>query len=283
MSDLMRVAQLPIIEERLRTQKDKWQQMARDAEAMLCTVDTLQAVKATRAEMRKDFEDAEAQRKAIKGAIMAPYDAFDAVYRDCIAGAYKKADAALASKVRAIEDDIKQQCEDGLRKYFTELCAAHHLDWMTYERAGIVVDMASAKAKTPKRLREQLTKFVVGVSESVDRINLLDNAEEIMLEYKRTLDAATAICTVQDRRKRIEMEKTARANMEAIRAAEAEMAERVTRAAAEYLEPPVVVPVVQEKDPDEIIPRCTFTALGATRSQLRRLKQFLEEEGISYE
>lgn len=271
MSDLMRVAQLPIIEERLRTQKDKWQQMARDAEAMLCTVDTLQAVKATRAEMRKDFEDAEAQRKAIKGAIMAPYDAFDAVYRDCIAGAYKKADAALASKVRAIEDDIKQQCEDGLRKYFTELCAAHHLDWMTYERAGIVVDMASAKAKTPKRLREQLTKFVVGVSESVDRINLLDNAEEIMLEYKRTLDAATAICTVQDRHKRIEMEKTARANMEAI------------RAAAEYLEPPVVVPVVQEKDPDEIIPRCTFTALGATRSQLRRLKQFLEEEGISYE
>lgn len=284
MNGLMRVAQLPIIEEHLRTQKDKWQQMAHKAEAMVCTVDTLQAVKATRAEMRKDFEDAEAQRKAIKAAIMERYNAFDAVYKDCITESYHRADAALSGKVEEVESSLKQQCEDSLREYFAELCAVHHLDWLGYERVGIRVDMASAKAKTPKKLREQLVRFVVGVAESVDRINSLEEyAGEIMVEYKRSLDAAAAICTVQNRHKRIEQEEAVRANWEAVRAAEREMVDRVAKAAATYLEPPVVASVTQDKNPEEIIPRCTFTALGATRAQLWKLKQFLEQEGISYE
>ena len=98
---------------------------------------------------------------------------------------------------------MKRRCEDGLRDYFADLCALHHLDWLVYERAGIKVDMSSAKAKTPKRLQEQLTEFVVGVSESIERINLLDNAAEIMVEYQRSLNVADAICTVQERHRRM--------------------------------------------------------------------------------
>lgn len=284
MDGLMRVAQLPIIEEHLRTQKDAWEQIAHEAEAMVCTADTLQTIKSKRTEMRKAFEAAEKQRKAIKAVIMARYNAFDAVYKDCITDAFLRADEVLSKRIRGIEDGIKQQCEEGLREYFAELCAVHHLDWLTYERAGIVVDMVSAKAKTPKKLREQLVRFVVGVAESVDRINSLEEyAGEIMVEYKLSLDAAAAICAVQERHKRIEQEEAVRSNWEAVRAAEREMVDRVAKAAATYLEPPVVASVAQDKNPEEIIPRCTFTTLGATRAQLWKLKQFLEQESISYE
>lgn len=283
MDELMRVAQLPIIEEHLRTQKDKWERMAKEAESMVCTADTLQDIKSMRSKMRKEFDEAEAQRKTIKQAIMARYNVFDAVYRDCITDAFSRADAALTSKVREVEDDIKRRCEDGLREYFAELCQIYHLDWLEYERAGVVVDMASAKAKTPKRLREQLSHFVTGVVESVDRINLLDDAGEIMVEYKRTLDAAAAICTVQERHKRIAQEQAEKDARDALNAAEENMVAKVMQAATAYSEAPVVVSTPQDKTPDDIIPKCTFTAYNAPRRVLKQIKEILEMEGIRYE
>lgn len=283
MDEIIKVTQLPIIEERLWSMKESVDQRVEKAMSLVCTEETIQSVKAERTALKKEFAALEEQRKQVKASIMGPYDAFESVYRECVSLAFLRADEQLKMKIAEIENEIKRRCEEGLREYFAELCAAHHLDWLSYERSGVKVDMASANAKTPKRLREQLTQFVVSVSEDVDRINLLENADEIMVEYKKCLNAASAICTVHERHQRVESEKSARANREAIRSAEAEMVERVAQAAAEYLDPPVIVPVMQDKDPEEIIPRCTFTALGATRAQLRRLKEFLKEEGIDYE
>lgn len=273
MESLIVVKQLPVIEERLRTLKDRWDQRAADAESMVCTEETIQAVKSFRSEMRKEFEEVDALRKQVKQEVMDPYSRFEAVYKECVTTAFQRADSACSSKVSEVERDMKRRCEDGLREYFAELCAVHHLDWLTYERAGIKVGMASAKAKTPKRLREQLEAFVVGVAESVDRINLLDDSAEIMAEYKKQdrLDAAKAICDVKERHQREEDEKAAQEAHKAELEREAEMVRRV-----EALAPPVVM-----KAPEPIV-KCTFT-VRATKQQLRKLKEFLNMEGIQYE
>lgn len=279
MSDLIVVRQLPIIEEQLHDLKTLWEQRAYEAESMVCTEDTIQAVKGFRSEMRKEFDDVESLRKAAKQAVMEPYNRFEAVYNECITGPYQKADSACASKISEVESDIKKRCEDGLRDYFDELCAAHHLDWLEYERAGVKVDMASAKAKTPKKLREQLAAFVAGVAESVERINALEDAGEIMVEYQRTLDAAGAIFTVQDRHRRIEEQKAAQEARKTEQEREAEMVRRV-----EALAPPVVA-----QDPDKTI-RVSLI-LHPTRSQfedkikplMRQIKEICDLEGIKYE
>lgn len=271
MENLIVVKQLPIIEEHLRTLKERWEQRAFDAESMVCTLDTVQAVKEFRAEMRKEFEEAETLRKVAKKAIMEPYDQLEEVYKECVTAPFQKADQSLSGKVIEVERDIKARCEDGLRDYFTELCAVHHLDWLTYEQAGIKVDMASAKAKTPKKLREQLSAFAAGVAESVDRINTLEDAGEIMVEYQKTLDAAGAICTVKERHRRIEEQKKFQEARDAIRVQETEAVRRV-----EALAPPVVV-----EAPEPVV-KCTFT-VRTTKSQLRKLKEFLNMEGIKYE
>lgn len=277
MESLIVVKQLPIIEEHLRTLKDHWEQRASDAESMVCTEETIQAVKGFRAEMRKEFEEVEALRKAAKQAVMEPYNRFEAIYKECVTTAFQRADDACSSKVFEVEADTKRRCEDGLRDYFAELCAVYHLDWLTYEQAGIKVDMTGAKAKTPKKLRERLAAFVAGVAESVDRINTLEDAGEIMVEYQRTLDAAGSICAVKERHQRIEEQKKFQEARAAIREQEAEAVRRV-----EALAPPVVVKAT-EKDPNEIIPRLTFTCINATRAQLRRVREFLNMEGIQYE
>lgn len=270
MESLIVIKQLPVIEEQLRSLKGRWEQRALDAEAMVCTADTIQAVKAFRSEMRKEFDDVEDQRKAVKKAIMEPYEQFEIVYKDCVTDSFHRADRACALKACAVEDDMRQRCEDSLRDYFAELCAVHHLDWLAYERAGIKVDMASAKAKTPKKLREQLASFVAGVAQSVDRILLLDDAEEIMVEFQRSLDAADAICAVQDRHRRIEEQQAAQEARKAEREREAEMVRRV-----EALAPPAVA-----EAPKTV--KCTFT-VRTTMDKLKKLKEFLNMEGIQYE
>lgn len=279
MESLIAVRQLPIIEEQLRTLKDRWEQRALDAEAMVCTADTIQSVKTFRAEMRKEFYEVEAQRKAVKKAIMEPYDQFEAIYKDCVTDSFHKADRACALKACSVEDDMRKRCEDGLRDYFAELCAVHHLDWLAYERAGIKVDMASAKAKTPKKLREQLASFVAGVAQGVDRISSLDDAEEIMVEFQRSLDAADAICAVQERHRRIEEQKSEQEARRAAQEQEAAMVQRV-----EALAPPVAVPApAPEKSLDDIIPVCSFTVYDTPRRVLRQIKEILNMEGIRYE
>ena len=277
-AELIVVKQLPVIEERLVSQKEKWEQEVRDAESMLCTEKTVAAVKAARARCNQDFDILEEQRKDVKRMILAPYNHFESVYKDCVTDSHERAVRAYNKKISDAESEMKHRCEEGLRDYFADLCALHHLDWLVYERAGIKVDMSSAKAKTPKRLQEQLREFVVGVSESIERINLLDNAAEIMVEYQRSLNVADAICTVQERHRRIEEQKTAREAHKAEREREAEMVRRV-----EALAPPVAMVEPPEKDPEEIIPVCTFTAYNAPRRVLRQVRKIFDMEGIQYE
>lgn len=276
-NELIQVVQLPEITEKLHQLKEVFEHYAMDAESMVCTPDTIQAVKGFRADMRKAFDSVEDQRKAAKKAIMEPYDQLEVVYRECVAEPFRRADAVCSRKVSEVEGDLKNRCEAGLKEYFGELCAVHHLDWLTYERAGVKVDMASAKAKTPKKLQEQLAAFVAGVAESVDRINSLEDAGEIMVEYQKSLDAAGAICTVKERHRRIEEAKAMNQARSEIRAVEEEHVRRV-----EAFAPPVAVKM-PEKDPNEIIPRCTFTAYDAPRRVLWAVKEIFEKEGIRYE
>ena len=246
---------------------------------MVCTGETIQSVKAKRSEIRKKCSQIKYSLKDAEEYILKPFRSIEQYCKEQLLSPLQDADEKLKVSISEFEDGIiKRQCEEGLRDYFAELCTVHHLDWLTYERAGIKVDMASAKAKTPSKLRKQLMEFVVGVADSVDRISALEDASEIMAEYKRTLNAADAICTVQERHRRIEDQKKELEARKAVREQEDAMARRV-----EALVPPVVMEKPPEKDPNEIIPKLTFTVINATRAQLRRVREFLNMEGIKYE
>ena len=275
--NLIQVIQLPVIEERLRSMKETVDKQVNDALSLVCTEDTVLTVKGVRSALNKQFQVLEEQRKEVKKAVLGPYEQFEAVYKECVSDRFKSADVQLKKKIGDVESEMKQRCEDGLREYFAELCAAEHVEWLTYDRAGIVVDMASAKAKTPKKLREQLVNFVAEVSRGVSLISGMEDAEEIMVEFKRTLDAAQAISTVQERHRRIEAEKEAKTSREAVQSREQVAAKKV-----EEVAPPIIQPPTEATAATEQIFKCTFT-VRATKPQLRKLKEFLKQEGIQYE
>lgn len=270
MEELIRLKQLPIIEERLREMSAAVNKRVSEAVALVCTEETIKSVKETRATLRKELEELENQRKAVKTAVFAPYTAFEDVYKECISDGYRMADAALKCKIDDVENTIKQRCEDSLREYFDELCVAHGLDWLQYERAGITVDMASARQKTPKKLREKLVAFVVGVSSDIETISHMDSSDEILVEYKGNgLCLSNAIGTVQERHRRIEAEREALDTRAEQKAAETAYVRRV-----EALARPVV------KGPQEML-TVTFTVTGS-KERLIALREWMKENGYTY-
>lgn len=278
-NELIQVVQLPEITECLHQLKETFERYALDAEAMVCTPETIQSVKGFRSDMRKAFEAVEEQRKAAKRAVLEPYERLEAVYKECVTAPFRRADDTCSRKAAEVEQDLKNRCEAGLRDYFDELRAVHHLDWLAYERAGVKVDLTSAKAKTPKKLREQLEVFVVGVAESVDRINTLEDAGEIMVEFQKSLDAAGAICTVKERHRRIEEAQAMNQARAEIRAVEEEHVRRV-----EALAPPT------ELKPERVIKTVSLVLHDVPESKFEKIKPLMLEikkiadmEGIRYE
>lgn len=280
---LITVTSLPEIEENLRALRERWQQKAADAAAMICTEETVQAVKSMRADMRREFDEADAQRKAAKVAYMAPWNEVEATYKECVSEAFKAADTALKGKISEFEGEIKAKCRADLEAYYAEMMAAEpSVAWLTFDRAmalgGIKISMADVNAKTPRRLRDALWSVVARVATDLERLDLMDDAPEIVEEYKRKLDATAAIATVQGRKKRVEAEREA---AEARKAAQERRDEAVAKVDA------VSPPKTENADFEAVQAaerrfRITFT-VNVTREQGIKLREFMKQEGISYE
>lgn len=282
---LIEVRQLPIITERLRQVKEQVEEMTTAAASLICNADTVQTVKQTRADLRKQFEELENQRKAVKAAVMGPYESFVKVYEECIKGPFTIADNKLKEQIDSFEKELKNAVIDRLRTYHAELCAAHGIDWLTFEKtmqkAGIKISMADANAKTPKKPMNDIAAFVSDIACGVDTINKLDNADEVMVEFKKTLNATEAIGIVAERKKALEQEKAdAERRAEEAKAREEKLAQ-AARITQPITGPEIVSRPVIEAQADEKIYTIRFT-VRTTREKALRLKAFMIKEEIEY-
>jgi ribosomal protein L9 len=277
---LIEVRQLPIIAERLRMVKDQVEAMAAEAASMVCTEETVQTVKARRAELRKQFDELEAQRKAVKAEIMAPYDEFEQTYKECISGPFKAADASLKATIDGFEGELKAACKAEIEEYFAELCAVHGIDFLTLDKAlalgKIKINLSDARSKGQRKLRDDISAVVARVATDVDRITGMDDAPEVMAEYKQSFDVGHAVACVQGRKRLVESE---RERQEARRATQERKDAAVAKVEAVAPPVPVEPPRAKGKTFDEF----SFTVFNVTRSQLIKIRDFLKQEGISYE
>lgn len=272
MNELIVVRQLPIIEEHLKTLSVEIDRQVSDALSLAVTEATVKDVKNVRANLNKQYKDLETQRKAVKKAILEPYEAFDEIYKTYVSVRFEEADTELKRKIGAVETQLRQEKIDDLQSYFRELADSEHLEWLEYDRGGFNVTLTKSRIA----LHKEVDDFVGRVAESVRTIVALPDSDEIAAEYKRTLNLGKAVETVQARHKAIEQERKEREHLEGIRKAEAEVARRA-REAAETVAPPTPV---QEEDKQDSDPVRTLTfTVTAPVSKLRELKRFLNEGG----
>lgn len=273
---LIEVRQLPVIAERLRQVKDQVEAMTSEASSLICTAETVQAVKAKRADLRKQFDELEAQRKAVKAAVMGPYEEFLKVYDECISAPFRIADNKLKEQIDSFEGELKARCEERLRQYHAEMTHVHGVEFLTFEKAmqlaKLKIGVADANAKTPKKLMDGIAEVTASVAVGVDRISRMANNAEIMAEYKKCFDVGEAVAIVEQRIRQVAEEER---QAEIRKAEESRKAEAVAK--VEALAAPV------EKAPEEEkIFTIKFT-VRCTKAQGLKLKQFLKTEGIQYE
>lgn len=232
------------------------------------------AAKALRADLRRHFDVLESQRKAVKNAVMEPYLAAEKAYKEKIATPMAAADSQLKDWIDAYQNAVKESCREELQAYFDELCDALHIDFVTFDQTGVVVDMATANLKDPKKARNTIHDFLNRVEEDRRTIAGMEHAGEIMAEYRQSLSLSAAIAAVNDRHERIAQTS---ADMEALKSsANAATQDHTAARPTNILAAPTVEPV------DDPVLRCTFT-VKATRKQLGKIKELLIQEGIEFE
>lgn len=264
-NNLIVVKQLPVIEERLHEIKAKVEERVSGALSLVVTEDTYKDVKKVRADLSKEFKEFEEQRKAIKKAISEPYEQFEKVYSECVSSLYKSADEQMKSRISSIEDTLKAEKTAEVAAYFEEYAQSLNIDFVSFERTGIKVDMTISK----KKLKEQAKEFLDKVQEELKMINSQDYATEIFVEYKKSLNAVSALNIVTERHREIEKEKTQSPD---------------TKAPSETIQeniPQKPLEAPKEAEDEKIYP-LKFTVYG-TKAQLKELKEFIIRSGLRYE
>ena len=223
---VIELQQLPIIVERLHSVKADIERRTAEATSLICTEETYKSVKDARAQLTKEFKEYEAQRTAIKSKILEPYNAFEQVYRECVTAPFQQADAELKQKIADVTSGIVAQKTEALMDYYGELVEAADIDWLDNLTYRPKVNMSDSLTS----LKKQAKAFVDGIVADVAAIEGMDNAAEIMVEYRSILDLPNAIKTVGDRHKALE-EQRRREEERRARQAEREAAAEKARAA----------------------------------------------------
>lgn len=274
-NEVMSIAQLPIIHEQLAIIKNEVSEKVATALSLVCTEETVAEVKALRATLNGEFKEWEEKRKEVKTAIMQPYEDFEAAYKDCISNVYKQADATLKERINSVEGELKAAKEAEVRAYFDELCIYAGIDFVSFEKANISVTLSVSN----KKLREQAKAFVDHICEDLILIKSQEYKDEILYEYKQSLNVSNAVTKVVNRHKALDAEKERAAELAEKETSQVAATKRVDEALAEeaFTAPAVIAPVEEGK-----IYTTTFTVKG-TKTKLKVLKEFLDNGGYEYE
>ena len=256
---------------------------------MVVTEDGIAAAKSDKAKIRKISSAISEQRIAVKKRYLEPYNAFEANMKE-LSGMCDEASKNIDDQLKKFEEQRKaQKRNDLLAFYQTQNAPA----WLTFERIenprwmNVTFSMDEAQ--------KEITEKVNAVNADVESISGFDAefADEMLLEYRKTLNVSGAIQRGNELRRMKQERERRRAEQEAAekartaereeaerRRAEADIAAKQAREAAEMAEQaeePTQEPAEQpEEEPVQILDFRVYV----TQEQKIALRDWLKENGI---
>ena len=262
--------QQPVIVENLDSVRNRLEGLISEVVEFPQDDESLKKVKKLRADLNKEKERYEAQRKEARRIVLAPYERANKKYEEYISGPYASADKTLKDWVDSYQNGIKQKCEADLRAYFDELCLANGIDFIPFNRCGVCVDMAMARQKEPRKAMDAIYNFVKAVRADMDTIAGMEDAGEVMAEYRKYPVLSEAVLTVTRRKQELEKSKAYLAQRQEQKRQQEEIRAALIEAAPEI-----------QPEPEERYSVC-FRATG-TLSTLKAMKAHALALGITFE
>lgn len=294
--NLIVINQLPVISEQLDMVKAEIQRRTAFADTVTVSEENRQEIKKMRAAMNAEKSRLDDVYKTAIEKVIAPIQAVQDKYKDCV-GLYTKANSQLKAKIDVIEDGLKLAKENSVKEYFEELVTAKNIDFISFEQLGLKITLSVSE----KKLKEQVNNIVERVATDLKAIDIQEDKEEILVEYKKHLNVSEAVSTVAARHKAIQAEKERKIKQEEQRAKQKAAARAVAEAARqqaqvqsesdneepvqtkEQLAPPQVFkPTEAEIKPQEEKIFMSQFKVYATLQQFRELTEFMKRKGIRY-
>lgn len=266
---LIILEQLPIIKATLENISKEIKIKVENANSLVCNEETVKEVKKTRAELNKEFNELETQRKQVKQAIMSKYDEFEDIYKENVSNLYKQADSELKEKIDNVENELKLEKENELREFVKQHIEANGLqDIITFENLGLNITLSASV----KSLKEQAKEYIENIANDIELIKLEEYSDEILLEYITIFDFTKAKLKVIERHKQLEELQKQKEIQQEIEKQEEKIVEKVEE---------VITPPKEIISEDEVI-KVQFT-IETTKQNIIELKNWLNERGIKYE
>ena len=271
---IMVLEALPIIKTHLEKLSIEIKEKVDKSLSLVCTEDTVKDVKKVRAELNKEFQELEAQRKDIKSANLDKYYEFETIYKARVANLYNEADNSLKEKIANVEYQLKKEKEEEIREFFEEHCKDKNVN-VQFERMGLNITLSASI----KSLKEQTLAFIEKIASDLQLIELEEYKEEILLEYNKTLDFANSKLVVVQRHKQIEEMQKRQEELARKKAEE----EKVIEVVEEVIEEEITAPeLVEDEVEEEQQMMVVAFQVTATVEQIKELKQWLKERNIQY-
>ena len=269
-NQLMTVEQLPVITQQLQMAKEAV--IERTATAMLleCTMENVKEIKKVKAEITREANAFEDRRKEIKKKILAPYEEFEKIYKDCIIGPYRAAEQDLKNEITEIESQKKNEIVREVKTYFEEYAVSLDLNFVRWEDYGFEPKLSESMKKSKENVKDYLDH----ISKDVEMINTYgDEADEIFSLYvKFGYNFSKAYLEYKDRKKLREEHQKRREALEEQKKQEEARQEELKK----------VVPDIIPEEPREKEYVAAFK-VTTTETKLKKLVAFMKGEGINYE
>lgn len=281
--DLMSVMQSPLIYYKLEDLSIEIKEKVENINKLVVNDETYKEVKKARTELKKEFEEFENQRKFIKNQILGPYQEFEEEYKKYVSNIYKNADSELKEKINNVENQLKEVKEIELREFAEQYFVKYKIDnFVNYEQMGIKINLSSSM----KSLKEQVLSWCNNIKKDLTIIEQMPEKEEVLWEYKNSYNFMNncyeldkAIKVVRDRKEALETYKNEKIEEEKQEEITQEMVSKVEEVVEELTPPEPIEKTTLEDSEERFI--LSFTVEG-TMNQLRKLKEFMKEEGIEY-
>lgn len=198
MNQEITIVQLPIISHNLKEAAVKVKKRISDLELdkQIATEDTVKTLKSTRAELNKESASLDTYVKETLLPLKTPISDIEKEYKEGIQNEYKIADGILKDAIGTFELKVKTDKKLSIETYFNELCQSEKIDFITFDKLGIEINLST----TEKKYKEQVNDYITKVVDDLALIKSTDFEAETLTEYKKTLNVSNAITTVKTRK-----------------------------------------------------------------------------------
>lgn len=268
LNEIVKIEQMPIVFEQLEKIGTLIEKSTKDLDELECTEENKQEVKNRRTEINKTLEVLEDKRKEIQNKLLEPYNVFVDKYNKECKIKLQNASNLLKEKIDTIETQQKLEKENELREFAEQHIISNNIqDIVKFEDIGLNITLSASV----KSLKEQILDFINKIIEDIKLIELEEYKDEIMIEYKQTLNYADSKVKVFLRHKQLEeMKKQQEEKLE-----QEKQEEKVVEKVEEVVAPKEII------EDDEII-TVSFT-ITDTKEKILKLRDYLKENGINYE